>query len=49
MKKKSKKNKAKIIIPLYETNPIVQGEKGTEKTLEDAVEMAEKWVDENKL
>ncbi len=44
-----KKDKNKIIIPLYETNPITEGEKGTEKTCEDAVEMAKKWVDENKL
>lgn len=44
-----KKDKNKIIIPVFETNPIAEGEKGTEKTLEDAVEMAKKWVDENKL
>ena len=44
-----KKNKNKIIVPLNKTNPIAEGEKGTEKTLEDAVEMAKKWVDENKL
>ena len=44
-----KTNKNKIILPLYETNPIPAGEKGTEKTLEDAVKMAKKWVDENKL
>ena len=47
MFKKKKKNK--IIIPLFETNPIAKGETGNEKTLEDAVEMAKKWVDENKL
>ena len=28
---------------------VLHGKKGTEKTLEDAVEMAKKWVDENKL
>ena len=46
---KKKKKKNKIIVPLYETNPIAEAEKGNEKTLEDAVEMAKKWVDENKL
>ncbi len=44
-----KKDKNKIIVPLYETHPISGGETGTEKTLEDAVEMAKKWVEENKL
>ncbi len=44
-----KKKKEKIIIPIFETHPIAEGEKGTEKTLEDAVEMAKKWVEENKL
>ncbi|MBR6657610.1 MAG: hypothetical protein IKL18_05500 [Oscillospiraceae bacterium] len=44
-----KKNRNKIIVPLNKTNPIAEGEKGTEKNLEDAVEMAKKWVDENKL
>ena len=47
MFKKVKKNG--IILPLYETNPIAESETGDEKTLEDAVEMAKKWVDENKL
>ena len=46
---KKKKNKNKIIVPLYETNPIAEGENGDKETLEDAVEMAKKWVDENKL
>lgn len=46
---KKKKEKSKIILPVYETNPIPEGESGTEKTLEDAIEMAKKWVDENKL
>ena len=46
---KNKKKEDKIILPLYETNPIAEGEKGTERTLEDAVKMAKKWVDENKL
>ena len=46
---KKKKEKSKIILPVYETNPIPVGEGGTEKTLEDAIEMAKKWVDENKL
>ena len=49
MKKQKKKNKSKIIIPLYETNPIVNAEKGNEKTLDDAIEMAKKWVEETKL
>lgn len=46
---RKKKEKNKIIVPLFETNPIAKGEKGTENTLEDAVEMAKKWVEENKL
>ena len=46
---KKKKKKNKIIVPLYETNPIAEGENGDKETLEDAVEMAKKWVDENKL
>ena len=46
---KKKKEKDKIIVPLYETNPIAEGEKGNRETLKDAVEMAKKWVDENKL
>lgn len=46
---KKKKNKNKVIIPLYETHPIAKAEDGTEKDLEDAVEMARKWVEENKL
>lgn len=46
---RKKNKKAKIINPLYETNPIAKAEEGTEKTLEDAVKMAKKWVEENKL
>ena len=46
---KRKKEKNNIILPVYETDPISEGENGTEKTLEDAIEMAKKWVDENKL
>ena len=46
---KNKKEKNRIIIPVYETNPIPEGENGTEKTLKEAIEMAKKWVDENKL
>ena len=46
---KEKKEKNKIILPVYETNPIAEGENGSEKTLEDAIEMAKKWVGENKL
>ena len=44
-----KEKKNKIIVPLFETHPIAKGETGDEKTLEDAVEMAKKWVEENKL
>ncbi len=44
-----KKNENKVIIPLFETNPISEGEKGGEKSLDNAVEMAKKWVEENKL
>ena len=46
---KKKKSKNKVFVPLYETHPIVNAEDGTEKDLEDAVEMAKKWVEENKL
>ena len=46
---KKQKDKNKIIIPIYETHPIPNGETGNEKTLEDAIKMAKKWVDENKL
>lgn len=46
---KKKKDKNEIKVPLYETNPIVEGEKGNEETLEQAVKMAKKWVDENKI
>lgn len=46
---KKKKSKNKVIIPLYETHPIAKAEDGTKKDLEDAVEMARKWVEENKL
>ena len=49
MKKKKSKSRKNIILPLYCTNPIAIGEKGGEKTLEDAVEMARKWVEENKI
>ncbi len=47
MKKKKQKNK--IIVPLYETHPIAKAEEGGKETLETAVEMAKKWVEENKL
>ncbi len=49
MRKRKAKTKNKIIVPLYETHPIAKAEEGTEKTLEDAVAMAKKWVEENKL
>lgn len=44
-----KKKKEKITVPIFKTNPVSEAEKGTEKDLEDAVEMAKKWVEENKL
>lgn len=46
---KNKKDKNKIIIPENITNPIAKAETGNKKNLEDAVEMAKKWVEENKL
>ena len=46
---KNKKDKNKIVDPVFETNPIAEGEKGNKKTLEEAIEMAKKWVEENKL
>ena len=46
---RKKNKKAKIITPLFETNPIAIAEDETEKNIEDAVEMAKKWVEENKL
>ncbi len=46
---KIKKQKEKIIVPVYETNPIAKAEEGEKKPLEDAVEMARKWVEENKM
>ncbi len=44
-----RKKKDKIIIPIYETNPVDKAEEGNERTVEDAVKMAKKWVEENKL
>ena len=46
---KKQKNKDKIIIPLFETNPIAKAEEGGERDIENAIEMAKKWVEENKL
>lgn len=46
---KKKNDKKKIIVPLFKTHPVAEAEKGSKKTLEDAVEMAKKWVEENKL
>lgn len=46
---KKKKQKNKIIVPLYETHPIAKAEDGNDKDLEDAVKMAKKWVDENRI
>ena len=45
---KKQKNKDKIIIPLFETNPIAEAEEVGED-IETAIEMAKKWVEENKL
>lgn len=47
--KKQKKEKNKIIVPVNITNPVSEGETGSEKDLEDAVKMAKKWLEENKL
>lgn len=47
--KKQKKEKNKIIVPVNITNPVSEGETGSEKNLEDAVKMAKKWLEENKL
>ena len=44
-KEKDKKN----IVPLYGTNPIPLGEKTSKEAEELGVELAKKWVDENKL
>ncbi len=44
-----KDKKEKIIIPKYITHPIPNAEKGDEKDMEDAVEIAKKWVEEHKL
>lgn len=46
---KKKKQKNKIIVPLYETHPIAKAEEGNDENLEDAVKMAKKWVDENRI
>ena len=39
----------KNVIPLNETNPIRLGEETSEEAEELGVELAKKWVDENKL
>lgn len=44
-----KKEKRKIVSPLYETNPFPLGEVVSEQAEEDAVKMAKKWVDENHI
>lgn len=44
-----KKKKEKVLVPLFTTHPIAKAEEGSKKNLEDAVEMAKKWVEENKL
>jgi len=44
-----KKKKEKVIVPLFTTHPIAKAEEGSKKNLEDAVKMAKKWVEENKL
>lgn len=43
------KNKSKKTTPLYTTHPIPLGEEVSAPAEEDAVEMAKKWVDENRL
>ncbi len=43
------KNEKKIILPLYETNPICFGEKTSEKAEELGVKLAKEWVDKNHL
>ena len=49
--KRIKKNKTEkeTPLPLYETNPIVLGEKTSPDASELAVKLAKKWVDENRL
>ncbi len=49
--KRTKKNKTEkeTPLPLYETNPIVLGEKTSPDASELAVKLAKKWVDENRL
>lgn len=44
-----KSDKKKTISPLYETNPIRLGEKTSDEAEELAVELAKKWVEENRL
>lgn len=44
-----KKKKEEIIIPVLETDPVANAENGDKTDLEKAVEMAKKWVEENKL
>lgn len=44
-----KKEKNKIIIPLYETHPIAKSEDGSEEIKKNAVEMAKEWVEEHKI
>lgn len=46
---KKKKDKNEIKVPLYETNPIVEGEKGNEETLEQAVKMAKNGLMKTKF
>lgn len=45
MKKKDKKKAP----PLYSTHPIALSEAGSAPAEADAIKMAKKWVDENKL
>lgn len=49
MEEEMKNKKQKITLPVFTTNPIAKAEEGSEKDLETAVEMARKWVEENKL
>ena len=46
---KKKKDKNKIIVPVFETNPIAKAEDGDAEDMEKAVKMAKEWVEKNKL
>ncbi|MBR5310077.1 MAG: hypothetical protein IKU42_03015 [Oscillospiraceae bacterium] len=44
-----KKKREKIIVPIFETNPIAKSEKGSKENKKEAIEMAKEWVEEHKL